>query len=156
MVKYTCNNNKCIKPVNGNAPRKHSLHEKTAASVLLKLFVFSSLSKASADFFVQNSINNLRSKTYKTEVCLHLKMEFRWCARGNLNTSDSGLHHTISLMYVEARHLGFGTTWHDRRLGGIGRVVPIAHRSDASIFVLCRSLSPLSAFVGFRKNYISE
>jgi len=28
----------------------------------------------------------------------------------NLNTSDSGLHHTISLMYVEARHLGFGTT----------------------------------------------
>jgi len=42
-----------------------------------------------------------------------------------LNTSDSGLHHTISLMYVGARHLGFGTTWHDLRLGGIGQVVPI-------------------------------
>jgi len=28
----------------------------------------------------------------------------------NLNTSDSGLHHTISLMYVGARHLGFGNT----------------------------------------------
>ena len=28
----------------------------------------------------------------------------------NLNTSDSGLHHTISLMYVGARHLGFGIT----------------------------------------------
>jgi len=24
-------------------------------------------------------------------------------------------------------HLGFVTTWHDRRLGGIGRLVPIAH-----------------------------
>jgi len=44
----------------------------------------------------------------------------------NLNTSDSGLHHTISLIYVGARHLGFGTTYHDRRLGGIGRVVPTA------------------------------
>jgi len=28
----------------------------------------------------------------------------------NLNTSYSGLHHTISLMYVGARHLGFGIT----------------------------------------------
>jgi len=28
----------------------------------------------------------------------------------NLNTSDSGLHHTIFLMYVGARHLGFGIT----------------------------------------------
>jgi len=28
----------------------------------------------------------------------------------NLNTLDSGLHHTISLMYVGARHLGFGIT----------------------------------------------
>jgi len=28
----------------------------------------------------------------------------------NLNTSDSGLHHTISLMYVGAHHLGFGIT----------------------------------------------
>jgi len=33
------------------------------------------------------------------------------CVRpGNLNSSDSGLHHTISLMYVGARHLGFGIT----------------------------------------------
>ena len=30
------NNNKLMK---GKAPRKHSLHEKTAASVLLKLFI---------------------------------------------------------------------------------------------------------------------
>jgi len=29
---------------------------------------------------------------------------------GNLNTSDSAIHHTISLMYVGARHLEFGTT----------------------------------------------
>ena len=35
----------------------------------------------------------------------------------NLNTSDSGLHHTIS---------------HDRRLGGIGRVVPIARPLPSS------------------------
>ena len=28
----------------------------------------------------------------------------------NLNTSDSALHHTISLMYVGARHFGFGIT----------------------------------------------
>ena len=29
----------CIKLMKGKAPRKHSLHEKTAASVLLKLFI---------------------------------------------------------------------------------------------------------------------
>ncbi|KAH3798108.1 hypothetical protein DPMN_151698 [Dreissena polymorpha] len=28
----------------------------------------------------------------------------------NLNASDSGLHHTVSLMYVGGRHIGFGTT----------------------------------------------
>ncbi|KAH3807831.1 hypothetical protein DPMN_136179 [Dreissena polymorpha] len=28
----------------------------------------------------------------------------------NLNTPDSGLHHTVSLMYVGRRHIGFGTT----------------------------------------------
>jgi len=28
----------------------------------------------------------------------------------NLNSSDSGLHHTISLMYVGARHIEFGIT----------------------------------------------
>jgi len=28
----------------------------------------------------------------------------------NLNTSDSWLHHTISLMYIGARHFGFGIT----------------------------------------------
>ena len=32
----------------------------------------------------------------------------------HLKTLDSGLYHTISLMHVGARHLGFGTTWHDR------------------------------------------
>ena len=69
----------------------------------------------------------------------------------NLNTSDSGLHHTISLMYVGARHLGFGTNWHDRRLGGIGRVVPIAHCSNYVMFVFYQSLLPN----GFRRLYFS-
>jgi len=80
-----------------------------------------------------------------------LQNNLKWtCSelRVNLNTSDSGLYHTISLMYVGARHLGFGTTWHDRqrrrfgldisfhlihqrhdrRLGGIGRVASIELR----------------------------
>ncbi|KAH3818601.1 hypothetical protein DPMN_120323 [Dreissena polymorpha] len=29
----------------------------------------------------------------------------------NLNASDSGLHHTVSLMYEGGRHIGFGTTF---------------------------------------------
>ena len=32
--------------------------------------------------------------------------------KGNLNTSDSAIHHTISLMYVGAHHLEFGITSH--------------------------------------------
>jgi len=59
------------------------------------------------------------------------------CCHYNLNTSDSGLHHTISLMYEGAHHLGFGTTWHGRRLGGISRVVPIAHCLNNAMFVFC-------------------
>jgi len=31
---------------------------------------------------------------------------------GNLNSSDSGLHHTISLMYVGARHIEFWINSH--------------------------------------------
>ncbi|KAH3748663.1 hypothetical protein DPMN_183111 [Dreissena polymorpha] len=31
--------------------------------------------------------------------------------RPNLNASDSGLHHTVSLMYEGGRHIGFGTTF---------------------------------------------
>ncbi|KAH3694212.1 hypothetical protein DPMN_081652 [Dreissena polymorpha] len=35
----------------------------------------------------------------------------RWSfIKANLNASDSGLHHTVSLMYVGGRHIGFGTT----------------------------------------------
>jgi len=37
-IKTTC---MVIKLIKGKAPRKHSLHEKTAASVLLKLFISS-------------------------------------------------------------------------------------------------------------------
>ncbi|KAH3694120.1 hypothetical protein DPMN_081559 [Dreissena polymorpha] len=33
-----------------------------------------------------------------------------WTHYPNLNASDSGLHHTVSLMYVGGRHIGFGTT----------------------------------------------
>ena len=34
------------------------------------------------------------------------------CVVLNLNTSDSAIHHTISLMYVGAHHLEFGITSH--------------------------------------------
>ncbi|KAH3740005.1 hypothetical protein DPMN_046700 [Dreissena polymorpha] len=32
----------------------------------------------------------------------------------NLNASDSGLHHTVSLMYEGGRHIGFGTTFENK------------------------------------------
>jgi len=42
---------------------------------------------------------------------LNLKTHYMW--RSNLNSSDSArLHRTISLMYVGARHLEFGITFH--------------------------------------------
>ncbi|KAH3735413.1 hypothetical protein DPMN_041941 [Dreissena polymorpha] len=33
----------------------------------------------------------------------------------NLNASDSGLHHTVSLMYEGGRHIGFGTTFGNKK-----------------------------------------
>ena len=45
------------------------------------------------------SLSNLIKRSFlliATNVCI------------NLNTSDSGLHHTISLMYVGVRQIGFG------------------------------------------------
>ncbi|KAH3778967.1 hypothetical protein DPMN_180446 [Dreissena polymorpha] len=32
----------------------------------------------------------------------------------NLNTSDSGLHHTVTLMYEGGRNIGFGTTFENK------------------------------------------
>ncbi|KAH3708503.1 hypothetical protein DPMN_067955 [Dreissena polymorpha] len=32
----------------------------------------------------------------------------------NLNASDSGLHHTISLMYDGGRHIGFRTSFENK------------------------------------------
>ena len=37
-------------------------------------------------------------------------LQYAYNNHPNLNTSDSGQHHTISLMHVGARHLGFGIT----------------------------------------------
>jgi len=50
----------------------------------------------------------------KVKFCKHVLrlngLKDKYTSLANLNTSDSGLHHTISLMYVGARHLGFGIT----------------------------------------------
>ncbi|KAH3818428.1 hypothetical protein DPMN_120052 [Dreissena polymorpha] len=52
-----------------------------------------------------------------TLTSLMLPQQFDLCdshttpnRNSNLNASDSGLHHTVSLMYVGGRHIGFGTT----------------------------------------------
>ena len=53
-------------------------------------------------------------------------------------------------MYVGARHLGFGATWHDLRLGGIGQVVP-------NVINIVRVIGPLvDAHCFFNKEYESN
>ncbi|KAH3772572.1 hypothetical protein DPMN_173913 [Dreissena polymorpha] len=42
----------------------------------------------------------------------------REAAVSNLNASDSGLHHTVSLMYEGGRHIGFGTTFENKMAAG--------------------------------------
>jgi len=86
----------------------------------------------------------------------------------NLNTSDSGLHHTISLMYVGARHLGFGITKQIVTSKSMYRMLYMLYfaRSpirrnwpssfDCALFKMFRLVrNRRTAFVGFRKNYIS-
>jgi len=86
----------------------------------------------------------------------------------NLNTSDSGLHHTISLMYVGAPHLGFGITWHIVTSPSKYRMLymlyfarsPVRRNwpssSDCALFKMFKLVrNRRTAFVGFRKNYIS-
>jgi len=50
---------KCIKLMKGKALRKHSLHEKTAASVLLKLFISSNEWCMFKSFFHENVNTNV-------------------------------------------------------------------------------------------------
>ena len=86
----------------------------------------------------------------------------------NLNTSDSGLHHTISLMYVGARHLGFGITKHIVTSPSMYRMLymlyfarsPVRRNwpssSDCALFKMFRLVrNRRTAFAGFRKNYSS-
>ena len=86
----------------------------------------------------------------------------------NLNTSDSGLHHTISLMYVGACHLGFGITQHIVTSSYMYRMLYMLYfarspvrrnwpsRSESALFKMFRLVrNRRTAFVGFRKNYIS-
>jgi len=55
----------------------------------------------------------------------------------NLNTSIGrwASPHNLSDVRMSAP----SRIWHDRRLGGIGQVVPFAHCSNGAMFVFCRS-----------------
>jgi len=83
-----------------------------------------------------------------------------------LNTLDSGLHHTISLMYVGVRHLGFGITLHIVMSLSMYRMLymlyfarsPVRRNwpssSDCAWFKMFRLVrNRRTAFVGFRKNF---